>query len=609
MKTAMDETTLAMRIQRRLRPKQPDNFGVLSSDTILNLYNQATAGIFAILIGVVSLSLVVGGIVIMNIMLMVVTERTREIGLRKSLGARRRDVMWQILTESVTLSTFGGVVGTAARVPRSPCPAMRARWTPFKAIVEIWSVVARRLDDGHRRAVLRHVSGHARGEPRADRSAEAGVERTSMRWALFSEIVVMSWDTLRGNKMRSFLTVLGIVIGITSIVGMTSLVRGFDESLQGFDPDDRAATRSSSRRSRSSASRPARPHRADEAAEHHDRRRRCARAQRAVDRDVSMIMSAMAGGPRDRVYFRNQKSKTIQIIGTTEQYPSVTRVPIEIGRFFTAAEVQHRRPVVVLGQALTRPCSRRKIPSARSSARAGRIRSRRRDGEAPQPGGLGSGVDDFVIIPQTTYQKQFGVRANNFGRGRAGPSCRSRAVRGRAARPGDARDRGSHAHAPRPAPRPAERLDLVTQDAVLKVWDQISSATFLTLIVLSSIALMVGGIGVMSIMTISVTERTREIGVRKALGARRVEILWQFLLEAVFLTSAGGLLGIAVGSAIGMSVHLITSFPVSLPWWSFAIGIGFSAASASSSACCRRSRRPPGSDSGAEIRACPSNRL
>ena len=94
-------------------------------------------------------------------------------------------------------------------------------------------------------------------------------------------------------------------------------------------------------------------------------------------------------------------------------------------------------------------------------------------------------------------------------------------------------------------------FDMVTQDSILKLWDSISQATFFALIVISSIALMVGGIGVMAIMSISVTERTREIGVRKALGARRAEILFQFLMEAAFLTSLGGLLGILLGSGIG----------------------------------------------------------
>ena len=116
-----------------------------------------------------------------------------------------------------------------------------------------------------------------------------------------------------------------------------------------------------------------------------------------------------------------------------------------------------------------------------------------------------------------------------------------------------------------------------TQDALFKVWERISSGIFLALVVISSIALMVGGIGVMAIMTISVTERTREIGVRKALGARRREILWQFLLEAVFLTSLGGVIGIVLGASIGWLINVLSGFPISLPWWSFAIGIGFSA--------------------------------
>jgi putative ABC transport system permease protein len=138
VRTAMDEATVALRIQRRLKPKQPDNFGIASADTFLDLYNKVTSGIFAVLIGVVSLSLVVGGIVIMNIMLMVVSERTREIGLRKSLGARRRDILWQILTESITLSTFGGVVGTALGFVVA---FAISTYAPFKAIVQPWAVV------------------------------------------------------------------------------------------------------------------------------------------------------------------------------------------------------------------------------------------------------------------------------------------------------------------------------------------------------------------------------------------------------------------------------------------------------------------------------------
>jgi putative ABC transport system permease protein len=134
---AMQDATVALRIERRLKPKQKDNFGMLTSDSLLAIYHQATNGIFAVLVGVVALSLLVGGIVIMNIMLMVVTERTFEIGLRKALGAKRRDIMLQVLAESVTLSVAGGIVGTSL--------GFFLAWvisslSPLPASVQPWSV-------------------------------------------------------------------------------------------------------------------------------------------------------------------------------------------------------------------------------------------------------------------------------------------------------------------------------------------------------------------------------------------------------------------------------------------------------------------------------------
>ena len=138
MPDAMDDAMVALRVSRHLKPSAPNTFGVLTSDTILDLYRQVTSGIFAVLVGIVALSLVVGGIVIMNIMLMVVTERTREIGLRKALGAKRKDIMSQVLTESITLSTLGGVIGILLG---SLAATLIAALTPLPARLEMWSVV------------------------------------------------------------------------------------------------------------------------------------------------------------------------------------------------------------------------------------------------------------------------------------------------------------------------------------------------------------------------------------------------------------------------------------------------------------------------------------
>ncbi|MFM8534580.1 MAG: FtsX-like permease family protein [Acidimicrobiia bacterium] len=195
----------------------------------------------------------------------------------------------------------------------------------------------------------------------------------------------------------------------------------------------------------------------------------------------------------------------------------------------------------------------------------------------PAPGGFG-GADDYAIIPYTAFRKQFGnerVRRGPFGFMPAMIAVlpRDGFTRDETMRDVEAVMRIRHGLT---LDQPND-FDLVTSDAILAVWDQISAAILLSLVVISSIALMVGGIGVMAIMTISVTERTREIGVRKAIGARKFEILVQFLIEAVVLTSIGGILGVIMGSIIGLTVNLISGFPVSLPLWSFALGLGFSA--------------------------------
>ena len=196
----------------------------------------------------------------------------------------------------------------------------------------------------------------------------------------------------------------------------------------------------------------------------------------------------------------------------------------------------------------------------------------------PSLGGFGPSPDDFAIVPYTAFRKQFGNERIPGGPFGAAPAMiavvpREDVDREVAMREVEAIMRIRHDLT---LDKPND-FDLVTQDAILKVWDQISRAVLLSLVVISSIALMVGGIGVMSIMTISVTERTREIGVRKAIGARRSEILIQFLIEAVVLTSLGGSSASRWAAASASWSMSFSGFPISLPWWSFALGLGFSA--------------------------------
>jgi len=135
----MDETRMVMRTRRHLRPKQEDNFGIVSQESMLDLWQSISSRIFVVLVGIVSISLVVSGIIIMNIMLMSVTERTWEIGIRKALGATGDNILWQFLVESATLSMVGGFLGILAGFAVA---AIIAFYSPLPYAIKIWSIMA-----------------------------------------------------------------------------------------------------------------------------------------------------------------------------------------------------------------------------------------------------------------------------------------------------------------------------------------------------------------------------------------------------------------------------------------------------------------------------------
>ena len=399
--------------------------------------------------------------------------------------------------------------------------------------------------------------------------------RMRFRIGLLAEILGMAVDTLRTNKLRSALTVLGVVIGVTSIVGMTSLIRGFGDQFESLIRQMGSDTIYVAKLSISSFASGKdfwevmrRPELTEEDAA----------AIKLGAPSAKFVGMQLGGGPGSepvRMSYKGQGTKSMQLIGVGSNYPETNYLEMAQGRFFNEYEVQRRRNVIVLGAS----------PAATLFPNTDPVGKKIRVGSeefsvlgvlSKRPSLLGGDPDEFAVIPISTYDKIYDPPR----------------IRGMLSRflvisvvPYDGVPRSQLQAEVEQVIRSRHRLkvdqendfDVLTSDVLMRIFDQFTQAVSLALVVISSIALMVGGIGVMAIMTISVTERTREIGVRKALGARRREILWQFLLEAVFLTSIGGVLGIVFGSGIGYLVHVLTDFPISLPWWSFALGIGFSA--------------------------------
>ncbi|MFN2432116.1 MAG: ABC transporter permease [Gemmatimonadota bacterium] len=383
------------------------------------------------------------------------------------------------------------------------------------------------------------------------------------------EAFAVALGTLRANKLRSFLTILGIVIGITTIVGMTALVRGLDQSVTGSIQSFGSTSlflRKWGGRIVSS----------EEEFERLERRPDITETDaEAIRRRIPAVarMDLMYGtGPEAKtatLRYRGSTARDLFVTGASESYLELNDSEIANGRMFTGAEARAGRRLVAIGQDLADQLFPHFDPVGK--------RLTIRDFPYTVVGVLrkkdlllfGMSEDDRVIIPYPAYARDFAEEDDTLmlilqpGSPALFTRTRDAVIALMRLRHGLAYDEEND-------------FDLLDSTTFLDLWSQISSAVFLAMIVISSIGLMVGGIGVMNIMLVSVTERTREIGIRKAVGARRRDILLQFLVEAVILTAIGGLGGVVLGTLLAVTVAGATGFPLSIPPWSYALGVGFS---------------------------------
>jgi putative ABC transport system permease protein len=384
-------------------------------------------------------------------------------------------------------------------------------------------------------------------------------------WLAVSENLWLALDTLRAHKFRSLLTVLGVLIGTTTVIAVASIITGLDTQLV------QAAEQFGTRVIWIYKLQMGTPHRLTR----EERLRKplsyedamAIKEQCPAVEEVSVaIFGNMQefGLPPSTARYKSREMAGAQFMGVDANYLAIANSSLADGRFFNETDDLHRRDVTVLGESVVEQLFQHEDPVGRTVTV---------DGHAFEvigtlnkfKGVLGDSPDDRdIFVPYWTYRKLYPAAKDHF--------ISAMAARGQMPEAQDEIE-GLLRRRRHVGPSDPDNFGLSTAESIITQFRQIISTVALVMVVMSSIGLLVGGIGVMDIMLVSVTERTREIGVRKAVGARQRDIAWQFLLEAVVLTGSGGLIGITVGWVLSFLIRtLVPSLPSSVPLWSVVAG-------------------------------------
>jgi putative ABC transport system permease protein len=388
--------------------------------------------------------------------------------------------------------------------------------------------------------------------------------------SLLGEIVQMAWSSMRSNKLRSLLTVLGVIIGVSTVIAMVSLIQGLNDSfkrqVQSFGsntiyirkwrPQVIIGELPDSLRQRKAFT---------------IEDREAILAQCPAVRAVSPLNFLDEPQP---VKYRKKETKPTFILGTSQAYQETNGYNVSSGRFFTEAEVEHRSQVCVVGGATLETLFPHQ-DAVGQTIHIGKVPFKIVGELATRGRFLGQSLDEIVMIPYTDVRKYFPSDQSSFLKG---DEVLMNAVAVSPDRIDEAIAQITETLRLRRGLKAHQESDFaaLTDDSLLNLYNQVTGAFYLLMIAVAFLSLLVGGIGVMNIMLVSVTERTREIGVRMALGAKRSSILMQFLIEAMALTATGGAIGILIGFALAKGVDLFTPLPSSVPLWSVLAGLAFS---------------------------------
>ncbi len=389
-----------------------------------------------------------------------------------------------------------------------------------------------------------------------------------MNLASIFTTIGLALNTVREHKLRSFLTVLGVIIGTGTIIGVGSIIAGLDGAivgvLQSFGTNTAIIFKFpigfAKRVSSEDLQRKPLSYENAQAIEE-----RCPSVER-----VSPYLFPGGFGPQiNRARYKGNDLYQIQIGGTEESYTGSGNAEMKEGRFFTEAEDRHHMPVVVVGEDVPKALMAGEYPIGKWVEVNGHMFEIA--GVMKRPAASFPGQDDRrFLLPYFTMHKMFPNAKENMLVLVAKPGQLPAAID---------EARAVLRQERRVPPAKPDNFFISTSEQMVEQFHSVTAMVALVMVVLSSIGLLVGGIGVMNIMLVSVTERTREIGVRKAIGARRKDIVLQFLTEAVVLTGLGGLIGMSFGWMVSFACRMVfPSLPTAVPLWAAALGFIMSVA-------------------------------